>query len=521
MPKHSTEETSPPNANETDVHKELKYIASGTGLMFAGTMFSNVISLIYGVLIAKAIGAKLLGLYYLGTSITGFITPFAILGLSKGILRYIGLFHAKGDFQAIRKTVRWILSVVAIISVSLSFLLFLLAKIIAVNWFHKPELTIVLALLTIAVPFRCLKTICLFSVQALHRIKYRVYVERFITPVLRFIVVGGLFLIGWRLMAVLTAHLVSAILTLGIAGYYLRKVLPKQSQVTSEMSENVSMNQIIRFSFPLFIASLLNMPSKRIIIWLLGTFWSTEAVAIYGVATRLKALGTAVLKSLNAVFAPIISGLSGSGELKKLKRLYKTATRWLVSLSLPIYLLLILLAQKFLNLYGEIFVAGAIPLMILCLSEIINSGVGSAGYIVMMSGHPKIHLYNEIVNAVLTIVLSFIAVPKYGVLGAAFAITIAVACVNLIRLIEIYYFLRIHPYDWKYIKPVLSIGIASLSLVGMTRILSIRFPLDLIIYSMLFFMIYIGLLFVSGLSREETELLQDLKLKVTGKFRKR
>ena len=101
-------------ANETDVHQELTYIASGTGWMFAGTVFSNVVLLIYGVLIARTIGAKLLGIFYLGTSVTGLIAQAGTFGLSHGIFRYIGLFYAKGNFQAIRKTILSILSIVAI-----------------------------------------------------------------------------------------------------------------------------------------------------------------------------------------------------------------------------------------------------------------------------------------------------------------------------------------------------------------------------------------------------------------------
>ena len=520
MPKHSTESL-PLKNNEPDVHQELKYIASGTGLMFVGTMFSNVISLIYGILVARVIGAKLLGIFYLGTSVTGLITLAGTFGLSHGIFRYIGLFYAKGNFQAIRKTIRWILSVVAIISVSLSFLVFLLAKIIAVNWFHQPELTIVLVLLTITVPLGCLKTICLSSVQALYQIKYRVYVQSFITPLVRSIVVVGLFFFGWRLMAVVVGSLASSILSTAMAGYYLRKVLQKQPQSINEISEDVSIGKIVRFSLPLFASELSNIPSTRIVIWLLGAFWSVEAVAIYGVANRLKVLGTFVFQSLNSVFAPMISGLHDTGQLKKLEKLYKTTTRWCVSLGMPIYLLLILLAQKFLNLYGEAFVAGAIPLVLLCLGEIVYIWGSWGAYMVAMSGHPEVGLYNGIATAVLTIVLSFIAIPRYGITGAAFAVTIAYTCVNLIRLIEIYYFLRMHPYDRNYIKPVSSAGIASLSLILITRVFSIRFPYDLIIYLMAFFTIYAGLLFVMGLNQEESGLLQDVKLRLLGKFNRR
>ena len=521
MPKHSTEETSFPNASKTDVHRELTYIASSTGLMFVGTMFSNVISLIYGVLIARAIGAKLLGIFYLGTSVTGLIAQVGTFGLSHGIFRYIGLLHAKGNFQAIRKTNQSILIIVAIISIFLSICVFLLAKIIALNWFNQPDLTIVLALLTITVPLECLRTICLSSVQALHQIKYRVYVQSFITPIFHFIAVGALFLIGWRLMSVVVGSLASSILSTAMAGYYLRKVLRKQPHTKDEISEDVSMGKIVRFSLPLFASELSNIPSTRIVIWLLGTFWSTEAVAIYGVANGLKGLGTIVFQSLHSVFAPMISGLHSTGQLKKLEKLYKTTTRWGVSLGMPIYLLLILFAQKFLNLYGEAFVAGAIPLVILCLGEIVYLWGSSGSYMVAMSGHPVVGLYNGIATAVLTIILSFIAIPKYGITGAASAVTIAFTCVNLARLIEVYYFLRIHPLDQNYIKPILSIGIASLCLTGITRVFSIRFPYDLIIYSITLFIIYTGLIFLMGFNQEESGLLRDVKFRLLGKFKER
>ena len=508
------------NNSELDVQQELTYIASGTALMFGGTLFSNVISLVYGVLAARIVGAKLLGIFYLGSSVIGFIGPFAILALSKGgLFRYIPLFHAKGDFQAIRKTIRWVLSFVATISTLLTLFLFLLAKIIAMNWFHHPELTKVLVLLAITIPLGNIGSICLCSVHALHQIKYRVYVERFITPVFRLIVVNGLFLLGWRLMALVTTHVVSAILSLGMAGYYLWKVLQEQPHA-NRISQNVSMSQIVRFSVPLFLSSIFWRFPQNLITWLLGIF-SAEAVAIYGIASRLKELGSYVLHSLNSVFVPMISGLFGSGQRKKLEALYKNATRWIVSLSIPIYLLMILLAQKFLYLYGEAFVVGAIPLVILCLCEIVNSSVGSAGNMVVMTGHPKIHLCNEIVTAIIITVLSFIAIPKYGVLGAALAVGIGVAFVNLIRLMEVYYFLRIHPYDWKYIKLILPVTIASLSLIGIQNFFPIRFPYNLIIYSLTFVGIYIGLLLVSGLSQEDIRLLQSIKLRIAGKFQKK
>ncbi len=506
------------DTSEFTTSQDLAYIASNTGLVFAGSIVSNVIQVIYGILVARVIGAKSLGLFYLATSLTGMATLIGTLGLSHGVLRYIGTLYSRRDFQSIRKIVRGLLGIVAVISISLSLLLFLLAKVISVKWFNQPELSIFLTLLAITIPLECLRNICFSSIQTLKRIKYMVYIQSLVTPVFQFILVGFMFLLGLRLMAVVLGYMASVILSAVMAGYYLSKILRLQDSINNNDSESVSITAVIRFSFPLFISQLSSIPSERLVLWLLGSFWHVESVAVYGVANRLRGLGMIIFQSLNSVYGPMISGLHDTKQLKILEKLYKTTTRWIVSLGMPIYILMILLAGKLLNLFGEEFTAGKIPLIILCLGEIIFLFGSSGSYMVAMSGHPMVGLFNGIAMASLTIALSFAFIPKYGIIGAASAVAIAYTIVNFIRLIQVYHFLQMHPYDWCYIKPLISITIASLVLILIKQMVHIKFPFDFAIYLTVFFTVYIGLLLFMKLEQDESDLLQRIRFRFFGRF---
>ena len=94
----------------------------------------------------------------------------------------------------------------------------------------------------------------------------------------------------------------------------------------------------------------------------------------------------------------------------------------------------------------------------------IDAGVGSVGYMLMMTGRPKINLLNSSILCGITIMMNLILIPKYGIIGAAMGTTFSVVVINVLRLLEVYYFERIHPYQKNFIKPIAS-GILAASIV--------------------------------------------------------
>ena len=81
-------------------------------------------------------------------------------------------------------------------------------------------------------------------------------------------------------------------------------------------------------------------------------------------------------------------------------------------------------AHPVMSIFGADFQAGAVVVMIGAVGQIFNCGVGSVGFLLLMSGNQGQLMKIEAVTAVLLIALNVMLVPRLGIAGAAIATTI-------------------------------------------------------------------------------------------------
>jgi O-antigen/teichoic acid export membrane protein len=113
------------------------------------------------------------------------------------------------------------------------------------------------------------------------------------------------------------------------------------------------------------------------------------------------------------------------------------------------------------RIFGEDFVRGGSALAVLAIGQLVNVAVGSAGQILVMTGHQRWEVRIQFAAAVLSIVSLLLLVPRLGVLGAAIAFGMVLATANLLRLFFVFSILNISPYNRRYVKllvPVISSG---------------------------------------------------------------
>ncbi len=153
----------------------------------------------------------------------------------------------------------------------------------------------------------------------------------------------------------------------------------------------------------------------------LGIFRSESEVGIYDAAFKLAAAPAMILVAINAIQAPVFSGLYHMGEMEKLRESVQKGSRLLFITSVPIGLILWLAPGFWLGIFGEDFRAGATALMILTAGSLVNSLTGSVGILLQMTGRQK--QYNYIVSSAagLNILLNILLIPSYGIIGAAIA----------------------------------------------------------------------------------------------------
>lgn len=277
--------------------------------------------------------------------------------------------------------------------------------------------------------------------------------------------------------------------------------------------------KILSFSWPLFFVGFFNLFIIQINTLMLGYFKTAVEVGIFGAAQRTAFLIQIILDSFNTIFAPMIADLYNKKELLKLENLYKISTKWIFTLSFPIFMILILCAENILSLWGNHYRAGKEGLIIICFAQLINCCVGSAGFMIMMTGRSKINLFNTIFVFVMVAGLNLVLLPKYGVLGAAISLGISIGIINIIRLLEVYFLLKIHPYRLDFLKPLASGGTAMI-FVSAFKKYAVQMNSDLAqiaINSFIFMMIYVLIVLLLKINKEDKLLLDQIKAKILRK----
>jgi O-antigen/teichoic acid export membrane protein len=165
---------------------------------------------------------------------------------------------------------------------------------------------------------------------------------------------------------------------------------------------------------------------------ILGIFRSSEEVGMYDAAFKLSTLSAIVLLAINAIQAPMFSELYNRNEMGRLQQIILKSNRLLFFTSLPLTLILCFFPEAILGFLGDGFKGAWLTLILLSIGNFINSITGSIGILLQMSGHQK--QYNNIIisTAVGSVVLNFILIPEYGLLGAAITSSAAKIIQNLL-----------------------------------------------------------------------------------------
>lgn len=200
----------------------------------------------------------------------------------------------------------------------------------------------------------------------------------------------------------------------------------------------------LRLAFPLLLTNGFLIVLKQTDILCIGAWVSPEAVGIYTAAAKTAMWVAFVLQSVNIVVAPRFAALYAQGNRQGLQQLVATVAHWIFWPSLAIAIALIAFATPVLQLFGSEFATARWELSVLAIGQLVNTSVGSVGYLMMMTGHQDRAAAVFGIAALANLVLNAIAVPLFGTIGAAVATALTLAWWNLwlyrlvVRYLDVY-----------------------------------------------------------------------------------
>ena len=403
------------------------------------TIIIKVLGMLLGLgvtlIISRRFGAEGIGLYNLSVRTVSLMALVSTFGIGTSILRYAGQFNKKETEGKLKLLYRHSVQLVLPFSVVLGMLLFLSADLIANGLFHNIKYIEPLRILSITIPFMTMLNISVEFIRGLKSIKISESLRTVTRPVINIILLisVGLFIHHYLLPALTIAIALVLTAIISISYIYSRlHSIPNSSQIS------FSKNELLKTSFPMMIISIFGFLQVNISIYFLEAYTSTDQVGIFSVSLRLASLIRLVLIAVNTISGPKFSELYWANKHSELQRVIFFSTKLIFIFSSIIAIVIILLANTALNLFGEAFAEGKVVLIILCIGAIVNSFTGSVALLLNMTGFQKSLRNVVLLIFPISILLSITFIPMYGIVGAAIVNTIVVSLVNIVCAIMVY-----------------------------------------------------------------------------------
>jgi O-antigen/teichoic acid export membrane protein len=205
----------------------------------------------------------------------------------------------------------------------------------------------------------------------------------------------------------------------------------------------------IPVGFSLMATEGFNLVIAQADIIMVGAFLGTEQAGIYAVSSRLAVLVSFGIIAVNTIVAPLISELAAGDDRAGLKALLRSAAGWIALISVSIAVVLALAGRWVLGWFGPEFESGYPVLLILSGGQILNALAGSVGTLMNMTGHHGKVARIVGISAGLNVLLNALAIPLFGMIGAAVVSVVTTVLWNAVMLLFVFRKMGINPTVFK------------------------------------------------------------------------
>jgi O-antigen/teichoic acid export membrane protein len=219
----------------------------------------------------------------------------------------------------------------------------------------------------------------------------------------------------------------------------------------SFLKPRIPPKEIFGVAFPMMVSNSMGIVMQNSGILILGIFQSDSQVGIFKVVTSFSLLASLFLVTIANISAPMYAEAYASNDINKMKVVSDKSTRLIFWGSFPVLLIILFFPSHLLSLVGNEYKDGAIALIILTVGQFFNAISGSVGFILNMTNKHVLRRNTSIISALFNIVLGFLLIPFYGIIGAA----IAAAASNILwNLLGIFYINKLYGFRTIYIPGI-------------------------------------------------------------------
>jgi O-antigen/teichoic acid export membrane protein len=438
-----------------DLEKSLGAVAQGGGVLLFGTIMSVLFAVLNQSLLGRFLGVENYGLFYLAFTIVTALLPFVTLGLGGSLPRFLPFHFGRDEKDVVRSAIRFSQVFVFFVGILFCVVVFLFSEEISTNIFHNYKLAIVLKYFSIGIPLLALSNILEAVIRSFKAAKFRVAVFDIGIWTVRLTFFVLFIAFGFALIGAIVSYLIALIFLIFVSLFFIRKKLfPDQLKYKTIPIAY----KLFSFTWPITLTSIIQILYLKTDVLFLGYYLTSADIGIYVASLVIAQYVSLVASPFAYMFLPVVSELFGKGKLDAVESLFKSASKWIFMIVVPIFVYLLLFPKEIITLLygGGKYSEGYMCLIILATGMSMDTFTGMTGGTLVGGGHTRFNMATVVIAAAINVSLSIILIPIYGIIGAAISVSISYFACNLSSLLFVYKTTKIHPYNKKYIGIMLS-----------------------------------------------------------------
>lgn len=431
-------------------------VAKGGTVQIVGQVIHRSLAFVFTILAVRALGPAGFGLYQVVVQLLEFLSQLGLLGFNHAVVRFIARARVGADWAAVRGTIR-----VALIATAVASSVIVVATLIAADPIarafggsstQEDRFAFLLRIGILFVPFFAFMQVFRYGTQAYKTMVPSVWTGNIVQPSLRLITAAVLLFSGLGVTAVIAADVISMGLAAALSVVLFRRILTHEERAASPRSE---VGPMIRFALPQSGSALLGIQTLGLGVILLGLFSSNEQAGLFAIALALQGPADLTLSGVINIWSPMVTDLHDQGAIDRLDSLFKTITRWIATLALPVSVAIAIEAEMFARILGGDEAAQAAPIVaILALGNVVYTCTGPTASLLSMSGRPGINFIDSLVGVGLYSLLGWIVIARHGAVGMAWVHTAVTAAVSITRVVQGKLLVGVQPFGRSLLKPV-------------------------------------------------------------------
>lgn len=258
-----------------------------------------------------------------------------------------------------------------------------------------------------------------------------------------FIYYFGYFTLNQFIIAFVTAYFIQLVLLIA----YIYKLDKFSYKINWGFYRSFFSNKVILFSFLMVFTAFASIGIKMVDQVIMGHYLNLSSIGIYATSIFMVSIMEVPINSLERISNTVAANSWATGDVSNIKKIYYDSVRILMLVGGYLMCGLICCASSIFQLLPPEFEAGKNCMIVIALCSFFNLSTGINSTIIGTSHKYFVLSFFLFVLITLSVVTNSLLIPKYGIIGSAYSTFISIGTYNILKVIYLWYRLKMLPYN--------------------------------------------------------------------------